>query len=211
MRLRQNWALQVVGTVTLAAGGCSSIPISGRESAASPPTPTASVSRVVVLWTEAVLRQNDLPVAQGFAGKVYLFGPESREPVTAPGIFTVYAYDETKKREEGAEPKSTKPDGSWEFKESDLRSLLKKDPVGWSYSLWVPYGPPVGSERRVNVRMSFTPENGHQILSESALITLPSVTPVGPARMGAARVSQKKAPESKDAIALAYRPIDELP
>ena len=208
MRVHRRWRWGILGSLMLASLGCKSIPKTDQQMAARPVV--SSVSKVVVLWTEAVLRQNDVPMAQGFAGKVYLFGPDSTGPVTAPGKFKVFAYDETKAQNQGADGKSPAPDGTWEFQESDLRSLLKKDAIGWSYSLWVPYGPPVGAERRVNLRLSFTPEGGPQLLSESALIMLPAVDPVGSGRPRTAGAEQKKAAANAASVRLSFQPPDEL-
>ena len=207
---RPIWRLLVSYAVMFITFGCSTVQKIGGSSASKPPV--GSVSKVAVLWSEAVLRENGLPVAQGFAGKVYLFGPDSRAPVTAPGKFTIFAYDETSTREVGTQQESSKPDRSWEFNESELRSLLKKDAIGWSYSLWAPYGPPTGSERRVTLRIGFTPESGRQVLSESALITLPTVGPAGSNRTRLTSQSGKIPDEpEKKTVSVAYCPPPERP
>lgn len=159
--------------LTLTAVGCRTTESHLRASAA--PRTDGPISRVVVLWSEAVLRQDNVPVVQGFAGKVYFFGPDSSQPISAPGKFTIYAYDDTKVAEAGGEKKDAKPDRVWEIKESDLQGLLKKDAIGWCYSLWLPYDQPASKERRCTLILSFVPERGHRVLSESALVTLPAV------------------------------------
>ncbi len=158
--------------ITAATVGCHTTNPSLRASAA--PRTDGSISRVVVLWSEAVLRQDNVPVVQGFAGKVYLFGPNSSQPVTAPGKFTVYAYNDSKDAEAASEKKDAKPDRVWEIKEADLQALLKKDAIGWSYSLWLPYDQPAPKERRCTLILSFVPDHGPRVLSESALVTLPA-------------------------------------
>ncbi len=210
MRCRRACELLLLGAVMLVEGGCRTVPIASRESPAKPAA--TAISKVVVLWTEAVLRANNLPVAQGFAAKVYLFGPDSREPVTTPGKFTIYAYDETATGEQVKEAAGSQPDRSWEFQESELRGLLKKDAIGWSYSIWVAYGPPTGSERRVTLRLSFTPDNERQVLSESSLVTLPAVNPVGPRKSRSTNLTQQdSADAAANSVALTYRPLAELP
>lgn len=209
--------LAVFGPLALLLAGCYAVP--QREVAASAPRSTAAISHVVVLWSEAVLRQDQVPVAQGFAGKVYLFGPNSAEPATAPGKFTVYAYDDTHGQNGGPAATNSKPTRTWDLPESDLRNLLKKDAIGWSYSLWLPYGPPSATERRVTLRVCFTTEDGQQTLSESALVTLPAVASVSSvsdrmqSRVMPEAGSVGGTPESvkKAAVALAYCTLDERP
>jgi hypothetical protein len=123
-----------------------------------------------VLWSDAVIRAGNVPVAQGFAAKVYLFGTESPAPVTAPGSFTVYAFDDGSGHGPGAA--HVKPIKTWEFQESQLRPLVKKDAVGWSYPLWLPLSPPADSERRHSLILCFNAADGRRTLSQTTLVTL---------------------------------------
>jgi len=93
--------------------------------------------------------------------------------VTAPGKFTIYAYDDTGVASDRSQAAHVKPDYTWELRESELKQLLKKDAIGWSYSLWLPCGPPAATERRYTVMLCFKPDNAPQVLSESTLVTLP--------------------------------------
>jgi hypothetical protein len=119
------------------------------------------------------LRQDNQPVAQGFAGKVYLFD-EDHQALPASGKFTVYAYDESNSTDTD-KPAHIKPDFAWEIPESELESLIKKDPVGWSYSFWLPCGVPLPVERRYTIIARFTPEQGPSVIGESTLVTLPAL------------------------------------
>jgi hypothetical protein len=165
-----------LGAAALALAGCRSIrPHGFGVVAASKPHDTATVSRVVALWSEAVLRQDQTPIAQGFAGKVYLFGTDSESPVTASGKFLVYAYDDTDPNKDRSRDANIKPDFTWEIPELDLRPLLKRDAVGWSYSLWLPCVQPAPVERRFTLIVCFAPDVGLKVLSESTLVTLPAI------------------------------------
>jgi hypothetical protein len=139
-----------------------------------PPRSTTPVSHISVFWSEAVLRQDNVPISQGFAGKLYLMG-SSNAPITAPGKFTIYAYDETGNASIADKAAHVKPDLTWELPESDLRHLMKKDSIGWSYSLWLPCGAPASTERRYTLLVCFSPEAGPRIVSESTLVTLPAM------------------------------------
>ena len=162
-----------VFALCVAATGCRTV--NTRSAEKSAPRTTEPISQVVALWSEAVLRQDNVPVAQGFAGKVYLFGTESDQPVTSPGKFTIYAYDDTHAAAKKRDGDRVKPSYQWELDESQLRDLTKKDAIGWSYSLWLPVGRPEPTPRRFSIILTFTPEGGKRVMGESALVDLPAV------------------------------------
>ena len=174
--------------ILFAAVGCRSLPNRSLAAHADKPAETDRVSRAVALWSEAVLRQASVPVAQGFAAKVYLYGPDSDRPVAGHGKVTVYAYDDSNLhqagddsnvRQAGAKEPNPKPDQSWEFKQDELRRLLRKDLIGWYYPLWLPCGPPAAGERRHTLILCFTPASGSPVLTEPTLVTLPAIRPAG--------------------------------
>ena len=179
MRYRQGCTFTTVVSLLLVAAGCRSVPNRSSAAPRAKPTETEHVSRAVALWSEAALRQGNVPVAQGFTAKVYLYGPDSDRPVAGRGKMRVYAYDDSDVRQAGAEERSPKPDGSWEFKEAELHGLLHKDLIGWYYPLWLPCGPPTASERRFTLILCFTPASGSPVLTESTLVTLPAIRPTG--------------------------------
>lgn len=166
------WAFAVVA-VGMSMIGCRTVNIRSAETPA--PRSTEPISQVVALWSEAVLRMDNVPVAQGFAGKVYLFGTDSDQPITSPGKFVVYAYDDTHASAKKLDSDKVKPSYKWELDESQLRDLIKKDAIGWSYSLWLPVGRPEPNSRRFSIILTFTPEGGKSVMGESALVDLPAV------------------------------------
>ena len=174
-----------------------------RSTADSIPRSTEPVLQVVVLWSEAVLRQDNLPVAQGFVGKVYLFGADSTQPITTPGKFTIYAYDDTNKSAKNADELSIKPTHRWEIDESQLRNLLRKDAIGWSYSLWLPVGPPEPTSRNFSIIASFTPESGRRVVGESSLVTLPAVDGTSKSVSDGTNANKSIAKGNKSAVKLA--------
>ncbi len=167
----------------------------GCESAATRPTPAAApvvsattttttnpVRDMAVLWSEAVLENGKVPVAQGFVAKIYLFAPGSHEPVAGTGKLTITAYDETEGKKQGTAEEKVKPDRIWQFEGLELNAHLQKDLIGACYSVWLPFGPPSGKERRCTLIACFKPEAGPGIASDASLVTLPGVpTLAGPA------------------------------
>jgi hypothetical protein len=167
------------------------------------PRTNEPISQVAALWSEAVLRQGTVPVAQGFTGKVYLFGTDSTQPVTTPGKFIVYAYDDAPQSKGKPDRDRAKPSYQWELDESQLRGLVKQDAVGWSYSLWLPVGPPEPTARNFTIILTFVPETGRRVMSDSALVTLPAVG-AAPQLGSVGTVSHKSVTkEDKPAVMLA--------
>jgi hypothetical protein len=177
-RTAGKWSI-VIFAASSALIGCRSVDTRPAETAmARSPEP---ISQVVALWSEAVLRQDNVPVAQGVAGKVYLFAKGSDQPITSPGKFTIYAYDDTKAGTKKLDGDRVKPTYQWEIDESTLRDLVKKDAIGLSYSLWFPVGSPEPTPRRFTIIVTFTPDGGRPVMGESALVDLPAID--GPSKL----------------------------
>jgi hypothetical protein len=117
--------------------------------------PTASVHQVVCYWKPEVVQ-----IAQGvagngtnipgIAGRVYLIGPpEFKQPVAAQGqakLLVEMAY---------MRPDRTPQTIKWEFTKEQLDDVLKKDVIGWGYTIplpWLEYHPGV---KEVAIRAIF--------------------------------------------------------
>jgi len=135
--------------------------------------PTGRVNRLMLLWSDAVLRNGDIPVARGFVCKLYLLGPDSDSPVTADGSVTFYAFPQGSGWQQAAQ---TRPAKVWRFKASELPGHLRKDPVGWGYHFWLPVGPPDPTELHFALACRFDPKGGQPVLSDFAVVTLPGVS-----------------------------------
>jgi hypothetical protein len=159
--------------MVLAVGGCRSTPVAVQSLQRD--RSERQVSQAVVLWSEAVLNQDGMPVAQGFTAKVYLLGGSDPRPVASPGKLTIYAFDDALVKQAGLERLDPRPSKTWELSAAQLERQLKKDAIGPYYTLWLPYGPVAKDERRYTLRLSFTPEKGRRVLSEPAQVTLPGV------------------------------------
>lgn len=192
-QISRNWVIAVVA-VGMSMTGCRTVDTRTAEKPA--PRSPEQVSQVVSLWSEAVLRQDNVPVAQGFAGKVYLFSPKSDQPITTPGKFVAFAYDDTHALARKLDGDNLKPTYKWELDESKLQDLIKKDTIGLSYSLWLPVGRPEPTPRRFTIILTFTPEGGKPVMGESALVDLPAVS-------GSSRLATAGDHSQKQAVVLA--------
>lgn len=162
----------------LACAGCKSTPDRPHTEPAISQSADVHVTKVLAVWTDSVLRQDDKPVAQGFTCKVYLMSAESSDPVAAPGEFTFYAFVEPPAGDATAKP-PVKPEREWTFTASESAARVKKDPLGLGYSFWLPWGPPQNENRQCSLIVRFTPTGGRPVLSESTLVHLPSMSGVG--------------------------------
>jgi len=162
----------------LACAGCKSASTRPHtEPAVSRPV-DVHVTKVLAVWTDSVLRQDDKPVAQGFTCKVYLMSAESSDPVSVPGEFAFYAFVEPPASDAAAKP-PVKPEREWKFTVSESAARLKKDPLGLGYSFWLPWGPPQNDNRQCSLIVRYTPAGGQPVLSESTLVSLPSISGTG--------------------------------
>ncbi len=71
----------------------------------------------MLLWSDAVLREGDKPVARGYVCKLYMFGPDSQSPVAADGSVAFYAFPQGPGWQQ---PARTKPAKVWRFGASEL-------------------------------------------------------------------------------------------
>lgn len=134
---------------------------------------TTAVSKVLAVWSDAVLRQGDVPVAQGFTARVYLIDSATTEPAAADGTFRFYAFAEASSL--SPQNGSIKPSQTWEFSAAEARPMLSKDPLGWGYSFWLPCGAPQNADRRFSLIARFTPDGGKPVASESTLVHIPTL------------------------------------
>lgn len=132
-----------------------------------PPGPSA-VSGLSALWVEGVKQRSARPVERGIAVKVYLAGPASQQPVVGAGSFRFFAYPDSSAAESRIEPGRV-----WDFTPSETAQSLHKDPIGWAYSFWLPWGEPIGPEERLSLRASFVPAAGQPVISPASLVVLP--------------------------------------
>ena len=135
--------------------------------------PTGRVSRVLGIWSEAVVREADSPIVQGFVCKVYLYGPNSHEPITAPGKFQFFAFEENA-------PDTIKhkaeADRQWIFTEDDAKVGLHRDTIGWGYRFFLSWGPPGRLDRSCSLACRFSSNaDSNPVLSEFAIVTMPGM------------------------------------
>lgn len=134
----------------------------------SPKTPT----KIVAIWTDAVLHQPGKPPTRGFGGRLMFYSPEESAPIKVDGTLIVYAFDE-----EGRAPNDVKPDRKYVFPPDQFARHYSKSKLGHSYSVWIPWDQVGGPRKEISLIARFIPKNGAAIVSAPSRQILPGVLP----------------------------------
>jgi hypothetical protein len=110
----------------------------------------------------------------GLAGRVYLFGEKFGIPLKGDGgSVAVDLYDMTH-LQPGAEPKYLE---RWQLDAGSVAKLLRRDKIGWGYTLFLPWGTYSPEITRVRLNICYTPAKATPIYAEPANITLHNDAP----------------------------------
>lgn len=130
-------------------------------------TPT----KIVAVWTDAVLHQAGKPATRGFGGRLMFYGPDESTPIKVDGTLVVYAFDE-----EGRSPTDVKPDRKYVFSPEQFARHYSKSKLGHSYSVWVPWDEVGGPRKEISLIARFIPKNGGAaVVSAQARQNLPGL------------------------------------
>jgi hypothetical protein len=171
----------------LAGSGCETLPHWSKK---KDEPPVGIPCRVVTTWQPQIAYAPDTTrggqPTPGLLGRVYLFGQEIGTPMVSDGQFVAFLL------EPGANPGEQPVTREvWHIDSKTLQRFIKKDMIGWGYSLFLPYpaynpddtnfllrvcflkpdGSPVYQEKDTN--LSLRPDNG-------MVRTTHHSTPVGP-------------------------------
>jgi hypothetical protein len=119
-------------------------------------------SQVMACWQPEVQLLPD-PAREGapgpvLAGRVYVFDEEVKHPIPCPGSLIVDLYDVTSGQEVMLE--------EWRIDTDTMKRLLKRDVIGWGYSVALPWSTCKPEVARVVLKLKF--ERGPD-LSKGAL------------------------------------------
>jgi hypothetical protein len=104
---------------------------------------------------------------------VYLFGPEIGFPVVGDGALVVDLYDETGTPERPAVLRE-----EWRLDPVTLKRLLRRDTIGWGYTLFLPWGSYRPEVTRVRLKVRYQPAEGAPLFAEGSPIDLSSTNGV---------------------------------
>ena len=162
------WA-SIVAPMLVLTCGCVGI---DSNSLCEPAPPAAGAPcQVVATWQPQVYITHD-PAHNGadtptLVGRVYLFGPEIKYPMTGDGTLIVDLYEGTVAPGTAAVPLE-----EYRYDPATLRKLLRHDPIGWGYTvpfMWSTYRPDVA---RVQMKVRYEPTKGTPLYAESASMVI---------------------------------------
>ena len=100
---------------------------------------TGMVAQVSTLWHNQVIFAPDPmhngEMTPGIAGRVYLFGPNIREPLVGTGDLVVELFDPSRKGPDGGPIRLN----VWTIDKQTLATRLQHDMIGWGYTLLLPW------------------------------------------------------------------------
>jgi hypothetical protein len=134
---------------------------------------------VVVAWNPEVLSRPD-PAnrgapTKGLGGRMYLFGEGNDCPlIGGDGCAIVDLYDETPP----AGGNSEVPLEEWRIDSATLKRLLRRDAVGWGYTLFLPWGTYRPDISHIELRLRYEPAKGTPLYAENSSVVLQKVNVV---------------------------------
>ena len=163
----------------LAAAACSAL-LSGcvlhdftKKGDAAPPT--GPVCQLVPTWSKEVAfvpdPANGGVARPGLSGRIYLFGSQIDYPLAGDGTLTVEVIAPETVAAAAGQPAKTewRVLENWTMDKPTLARLLRKDMIGWGYTLFLPWGTYRPDITLVRLKLRYDPPGGMPLYSESTL------------------------------------------
>jgi hypothetical protein len=155
-----------------AAGGCDTTGAFLADE--DTPRYTEPAARVVAWWEPTVRytpdpANNGAPLP-GIAGRVYLMraGSEIKDTLVGNGSLTVELYDEA----QPPGPQGPAPVYRWTFDAGTLQKLLRRDVVGWGYTLFLPCLPFRPDITHASIKVRYDQDKCLPLFAEPAKFSL---------------------------------------
>ncbi len=181
-----RFGASVVAAVLVLTCGCVGID-SNSLSEATPPA-AGTPCQIVATWQPQVYITHD-PAHNGadtptLVGRVYLFGPEIKYSMPGNGALVVDLYEGTVTPATPAVPLE-----EYRYDSATLSKLLRRDAIGWGYTIpfmWGTYRPDV---THVQMKVRFEPTKGTPLYTENASMAIdnPGLPITGPAASQSAK------------------------
>lgn len=135
------------------------------------PKPSAHCCQAVVTWSNKVHyvpdTVNDGKPVPGIIGRLYLFGERIDYPLVGDGSIIVDLFNDAAPSPDG------QPLERWQIDADTMHRLLRKDTIGWGYTLFLPWGSCRSDITRVHMTMRYEPRNGgNPLFAPSSGLTL---------------------------------------
>jgi hypothetical protein len=138
--------------------------------------------RIATAWLNRVQYTPDVVhdgvSTPGLVCRVYLFDETEKYPLAGDGAIVVDLFDDTN-------GPTTQPLERWHIDPVTLKKFLKRDTVGWGYTLFLPWGSCKPEVTKVHVMCKYEPVAGPPLFDEATPLTLEHVPPPGTPTMNA--------------------------
>ena len=164
LRRAARWSVLLIAAVN---GGCVSLPYVSNLSGDEPPPPGQAFQ--VVAWWQPEVRYAADPTRNGaaipgLAGRIYLFGQEPCHPFPGDGGFVMDLFDASGSQEVQLE--------EWRFDPDTMKRLLRRDIMGWGYTVFLPWGTYRPEIKQVRLQVRYEPPGGSPLYAQSAPLAL---------------------------------------
>lgn len=151
-------------------GSTASTPSSWNPLSRIKNTPAQQPSRIVAIWAPDVLNTQGQASTQGFGGRLYFYDKENRT-VPVDGQLIIHAYDDSDDADH------TTADKKFVFTAEQLKRHHGLCELGSSYSIWIPWQPVGGTQRRISLVPTFTSTAGNRVVGHQTQNLLPGKKP----------------------------------
>lgn len=203
--LRRTVALAVGSLLLAAAVGCTPLDLS-KASWWPDPTKPETPTRMVDVWTDAVLHQPGKPGIRGFGGRILFYNDDKEAPIVVDGTLTVYAFDDDNP---GAD--STAPEKKYLFLSEQLAKHYSEAKLGPSYSFWLPWDEVGGPERQISLLARFEDREGRIVMSKVVHKALPGTEPSPGPNDDAPSIAQTSVPTENGVRRVSHEVLVDAP
>ena len=132
--------------------------------------PAQQPSRIVAIWAPDVLNTQGQDSTQGFGGRLYFYDKQNRT-IPVDGQLIIHAYDDS------GDTDHTTADKKFVFTAEQLKRHHGLCELGSSYSIWIPWQPVGGTQRRISLVPTFTSTTGTRLVGHQTQNLLPGKKP----------------------------------
>ena len=149
------------------------VPVAAARAKDPPPAP-GGISQVHAAWEGRLMETRDVlhngaPLI-GLVGRMYLFGPEVGHTLIGDGAAEVELSDLGQIDPQG-KPKLLEV---WKIDKANLKRMLKKDMIGWGYTLFLPWSTYKPDINKVQLQVRYVPDTGWPLFAPPAVVALRS-------------------------------------
>lgn len=162
------WLIIALAISPILPAGCVTMaPFLGKNAGSD-----AGICQVVTVWNPTVVYAPDparggVP-SPGLVGRLYLFGPQIDFPRAGDGSLTIDLYKETNKDDVNTRVLLEK----WHIDKDTLQRLMKRDPIGCGYTLFLPWGTYRPDITHLHLKLCYEPVKGAPLYAPASSLTL---------------------------------------